>query len=340
MAQSRRLGNWDACARVTRSCALEVLIAFAVALDSVWSTETDHGLKAQIVFIMAALSNRMPLARNPMRMAPELAEGPLRRANPELLMTSVPPIDHISVRHIQGLFSGRIPLRTSAISSWPSSAAHLQCLHCGGVCNAGPPVPAARQYDSMTDTYWVYGPFCRPCCALGHICEHDTTSRQMAPSMELLRRFFGMVRVHVAPPRQAHVRFGGPLADGDFYGHTGYATLTTVQPPFVTFANYVLGVHAETSESKQAVSALLPQSAGALVNLERPSMRVTPLAERRPTGKAPLILEFLATLTSAADVKDADEAVQLKGSSKKRARPNESAAAEPINFLKQYVKKP
>lgn len=291
---------------------------------------------------MATLTNRMPLARNPMRLAEGLAEAVLDRpvSKPELLMTSVPPLDSITVSHIHGLFSGRVPLRTTAISAWPTSAAHLQCLHCGGACNHGAPVPAARKYDQGLDAYWILGPFCRPCCSLGYICETDPTSKQLAPTIELLRRFFGYTKLHVAPPRAAHVRFGGPLQDADFYGHSGYTTLTVVQPPFVTFANYVLGVH-QSGHSGAAMSnatALLPQSAGKLAGLERPTVRATPLAERRPTGKAPLILEFLAKLSTLAEVKDADESIQVKAPAKKRQR-SEAAPTEQANFLKQYVKK-
>jgi hypothetical protein len=171
---------------------------------------------------------------------------------------------------------------------------------------------------------------------LGYICENDSTSKQLAPTVELMRRFFGLTGIHVAPPRQAHVRFGGPLGPADFYGHSGYTTITTAQPPFVTFANYVMGVHLDSNSGPKTITALLPQSAGRLVDLKRPEVRSTPVAEKKITGKAPLILEFLAGLTSLSDVKDASEAVEVK-EPKKRAR-----AAEPVsgtNFLKQYVKK-
>jgi len=290
------------------------------------------------------MSEREPLARNSMELAETLAKSVLKHgvSRSELLMTSVPPQENLDIRHMFGLFHGVIPLRTRTVKDWPSSVPHLQCLHCGGHCNVGPPLPAARQYDSQNDQYWVYGPFCRPCCAFGYICENDSTSKQLAPTYEVLRRYFGLTKIVVAPPRGAQMRFGGPLTDSEFYGTSGYACLTTLQPPFVTFANYVVGTHLGQVQQGTSVTALLPQSAGALVGLERPKERLAPLAEKKPSGKVPLLLEFLANLTSSKDVKDSTEEVVLKGP-KKRVRASEAieqgAPKEPTMYLKQFVKK-
>ena len=276
-----------------------------------------------------ARNDRMPLTRMHL-------SGPdalMKTINTELLMTSVPPIDNISVAHVSGIFSGQMPLRTSVISKWPLSMPELQCLHCGGLCDAGPPIPAARLYEIQVDQYWVFGPFCRPCCAVGHICENDSTSKQLAPTVELLRRYFGVRDTIVAPPRCAHKRFGGPLSDVDFYGLSGFRVSHVVQPPFVTFANYVVGVHNESHPASTA-TALLPQSAGRLVGLERPKVRAVPLAFKKPSGSPPLYLEFLASVATTAP-QDNAESIEVK-SAKKRGR-NEQTEAP--NFLKQYVKK-
>lgn len=309
---------------------------------------------------------RAPLARGPEHIDPHKAKQVMQAAMSvgvsEILMTSVPSTEKQSIVHIHGLFgnlfSGKIPLRKALIKEWPSSADHLQCLHCGGLCSHGPPMPAARFYESQIDQYWLYGPFCRPCCSLGYICETDSTSKQLAPTVELLRRYFGSTSLHVAPPRAAHKRFGGPLGDYDFYGSSGYVSLTTLQPPFVTFANYVVGVHqqlkAETRDSRDSrdcshdkmdavakadckAETLLPQSAGKLVNLERPERRQEPLAQRALTGREPMILEFLANLESITEITDASEQIEFKQQPKKRKATE--AAAEAPNFLKKYVKK-
>jgi len=282
--------------------------------------------------------SREPLSRNPMRLADEMAASVLKRPSnmSELLMTTVPPENNLIISHIHGMFSGKIPLRTSTISSWPEKCS-LQCLHCGGLCDVGPPIPAARHYDSQQDQFWVYGPFCRPCCALGYICETDSTSKQLSSTVELMRRYFSCNNFTIAPPRASHWRFGGPLNDSEFYSLSGYCTLNTLQPPFVTFANYVVGMHQRNSSS-QEVSTLLPQSAGRLIDLQRPTFRTVPLAEKKPSGKAPLILEFLAKLTNLSDVKDKDESIQMKGSVPKKRKAAEPATEVP-NFLKQYVKK-
>jgi formate dehydrogenase maturation protein FdhE len=91
------------------------------------------------------------------------------------------------------------------------------------------------------------------------------------------------------------------------------------------------------------VSALLPQSAGRLVGLTRPTERFTPLAEKKPTGRAPMILEFLATLTSAKQnaTSAAGEAIEVKTAAQKRKREEPvTHQAEQTNFLRRYVKKP
>lgn len=282
--------------------------------------------------------SRLPDARNPMRLADSMASTAFTSAvngPTELLMTSVPPNDDLSINHIHGIFAGKIPLRTSHVKSWPGTLEHLQCLHCGGPCNFGPPVPVARHYDSQIDQYWVFGPFCRPSCSLGHICETDSTSKQLSATVELMRRYFGIREVTIAPPRASHWRFGGPLSDFDFYGSSGYACTTTLQPPFVTFANYVVGVHQGLSGSQGTKThALLPQSAGRLIGIERPSVRHAPIAEKKSSGKAPLFLEFLATLSSANDIKDHNEAIDVK-----KAKRSRTETTEAPNFLKQYVKK-
>ena len=274
--------------------------------------------------------DRMPLTRMHLSGPDEI----MKSINTELLMTSVPPVDNISVSHISGVFSGQLPLRTTTITSWPKTMPELQCLHCGGQCDDGPPIPAARLYEIQVDQYWVYGPFCRPCCAVGHICENDVASRQLAPTVELLRRFFGVRDTVVAPPRCAHKRFGGPLNDADFYGLSGFSVKHVLQPPFVTFANYVVGVHSGGSGAGLGATALLPQSAGRLVGLERPQIRAVPIALKKPSGSPPLYLEFLASVTTTAP-QDNAESIDVK-SAKKRGRPDQQEAP---NFLKQYVKK-
>jgi hypothetical protein len=296
-------------------------------------------------------NGRDPFTRNACRLADELASLVLQKPieSSELLMTSVPSKDGLDIRHVQGMFSGRIPLRALDIQHWPSTISHLFCLHCGGPCDVGPPVPCVRNYEAQLDRYWVYGPFCRASCSIGYLCESDSTSKQLAPTIELLRRYFGQFKIRIAPPRAAHVRFGGPLEDGDFHGTSGYTCLNTIQPPFVTFANYVVGVHQETcnepetSRVKQTTHALLPQSAGALVNLERKSERFHDLLEKKSTNRPPLILEFLSTLKSAAHVKDASQDIELKAAVAKKRKTNDVSMTtgndEPKGFLRQFMKK-
>ena len=218
----------------------------------------------------------------------------------ELLMTSVPPPDKsLSITHISQ-FNCALPLKTRGIE-WPKTTNSL-CLHCAGPCTRGPPVPAVKYYDSQQQQYWVLGPFCCASCSFGYICENGSSSKQMAATHTILRDFFNIPDVHIAPPRASHQRFGGPMDDTGFYKYTESTTITEVlEPPFVTFAHYVVAKHqsSDASEDSKKVSDtydLLPQSAGKLTSLVRPAERKLPLAQKMPTGQSPLLLEYLAAI--------------------------------------------
>jgi len=271
----------------------------------------------------------MPISRNSMHLENQSSSLVLKSSSTELLMTSIPFSENLSVKHIAGMFAGHYPLRTNQIKQWPQSLSQLQCLHCGGLCDVGTPVPATRNYEIQTDLYWVFGPFCRPCCSIGYICENDHCARQLAPTIEMLRKYFGMTDLVVAPPRSSHQRFGGPLSSFEFYGNSKNSCLSVLQPPFVTFANYVIGF----SDKTEKVSKM-PQSAGRLVNLTRPEERVFPLAEKKPSGRAPKILEFIASLKTSK-LNDVSESIDIKN----KKRPREEEQKEPMGFLQKYVKK-
>lgn len=254
-------------------------------------------------------------------------------------MTSVPPEEGISVRAIQAMFQGHVPLRSRAIPEWPASMSHLSCLHCGGLCDVGPPIPAVHHYEQQLAHFWIFGPFCRSSCAFGYICERDSSvaTKQMAATAEALRRYFGVSAIRIAPPRAAHQRYGGPLSDHEFHGLTGFTCLRVVQPPFVTFANYVVGVHEASGHSAKSTYELLPQSAGRLTGLSRPAQRPTEFIEKRPTGKTPMILEYLAALPAGGPtVQDATIDVRKT----KRARLDDTSATAPTEakgFLSRYM---
>lgn len=249
----------------------------------------------------------------------------------ELLMTSVPPPDKsLSIQHIS-TFDCALPLKTRGIE-WPKATTAL-CLHCAGPCNRGIPVPAAKYYDAQQQQYWVLGPFCCSSCSFGYICENGSSSKQMAATHSILRDFFKMSEIHIAPPRAAHKRFGGPMDDMEFYATKTTSTITDVlEPPFVTFAHYVVAKHQLDDKNPiENTYDLLPQSAGKLNNLTRPTDRKLPLAQKMPTGQAPLLLEYLAMIGKDEQPKKKqrpeteDIAVRTTGSSNK-------------GFLSRYVK--
>jgi len=205
-------------------------------------------------------------------------------------MTSIPPPnDSIHVKHCM---EGPLPLSTKSLS-WPAQTLSL-CLHCAGDCCRGPPLPATKYFDPQKQHYWIFGPFCSPECVFGYLCEQKCTSKQIALSHTVLRDFFGISKVVIGPPRTAHARFGGTVSDSEFHG-AFHDTKDLLEPPFVTFASYVMAVHEAEGRSFD-VHACLPQSAGKLSGLKRPETRATPLAKKEETGCPVLLLNYLATL--------------------------------------------
>lgn len=205
----------------------------------------------------------------------------------DLLMTSIPPPDaSLRFKHI---LEGPLPLGTKHVT-WPTTTLAV-CLHCAGQCTRGPALPATKYFDPQKNHFWIYGPFCTPECVFGYICEHNGSSKQIAVSHTVLRDYFGIHKVVISPPRAAHVRFGGTITDADFHG-AFHDTKEVLEPPFVTFAHYVMAVHENDATMKP--ESLLPQSAGKLTGLRRPEVRATPFATKEETGNCPLLLEFLA----------------------------------------------
>lgn len=228
---------------------------------------------------------------------------PSRRT--ELLMTTVPPPSNLIFTEIKRLGTlGAVKYEASP---------HAKCLHCADGCDHS--IPAAKYFDTQKNQYWVFGPFCSSPCVYGYLCEHNASSKQIATTHAMLRDYYGITKVTIAPPREAHERFGGSYAPDVFYGTN---TLDVVEPPFVTFSQYVMSA----SKGNDAYE-LLPQSAGKLSDLHRPTMRITPLATKSSTGSAPMLLEYLAS---------------LKDVTKKRPReeePKKAAGGSLARYLKQ-----
>ena len=58
----------------------------------------------------------------------------------------------------------------------------------------------------------------------------------MALTIVVHRQYFGIQDITIAPPRSAHIRYGGPLSDMAFRGLAETAIRDVVSPPFVSFA--------------------------------------------------------------------------------------------------------
>jgi hypothetical protein len=178
-------------------------------------------------------------------------------------------------------------------NEWPTETLHL-CLYCSEKC-PHVPFPKVKNYNLRTDTFYIQGFFCRPCCALGHIREtmfggdHD---KSYVWTQIFLKRYFGVQKFICAPPKTVLKKYGGTFTLEEFYGceHQLFYK-NTLEAPFLN--NYMLhqfesgfnvlpNSHQEEAEEENEL-------------IRRPKIRDTPWAEHQKTGMPPLLLNFLAT---------------------------------------------
>lgn len=187
----------------------------------------------------------------------------------------------------------KLPLRSRPLESWPERCAG-DCLQCGEAIGSRA-LPACN-YKEL-ERYWVFGQFCRPCCALGYVLEHwgeAGSTRSMVWTRQMLSSVFGVPSsCSPSPPRFMLQRYGGPLSLETFYGEDAQRTEYKAMraPPLASFAMYMECVRGSAQEARIAE---MP-SMESLRNLRRPLQREFPLVKRQPTGRPPLLLELLAT---------------------------------------------
>lgn len=165
---------------------------------------------------------------------------------------------------------------------WPKSTTYL-CFHCSEKIESIP-FPVVKYHDPITDTFMVFGYFCRPCCALAHARDEVADSRSILWTEIILKKYFNVKYIHFAPTRRSLLKYGGTMSLETFYGEdeNGTEYKTTHSFPFVTFSMY-----AEVLQSNT------------LKGLRRPLIREEPVQVEEQTEKPPLILEYLATKTNS-----------------------------------------
>lgn len=263
-------------------------------------------------------------------------------------MTSVPPLDKVSISNIGGVFQGHVPLRTRAFEAWPKEVP-FDCLHCGSSCKDATPIPAVKFFEPQLNVFWVYGPFCRSSCAFGFIAEHEASSasKQLALTAHVLRNQFGVHVIHMAPPRSAHKRQGGPLDDLEFHQFSERGVREVLVPPFVSFAQQVVANQKSGVDiTKSADTNILPQSAGRFIDLTRPAERDFNLLERKPTQRAPMLLNWIAEMApelltkKETSIPKLSEDNLIEGSSRGKSRVASAATTtlEPKGFLTRQMK--
>ena len=82
------------------------------------------------------------------------ADLSLHAPKQEMLMTSVPPLEHVTIQNIGGVFQGHVPLRTRAFDIWPKEVP-FDCLHCGSSCKDATPIPAVKFFEPQLNVFWV-----------------------------------------------------------------------------------------------------------------------------------------------------------------------------------------
>ena len=178
-------------------------------------------------------------------------------------------------------------------NEWPSKTQNL-CLYCSEKCPSVP-IPKVKNYNLRTDTFYIQGFFCRPCCALGHIREtmfggdHD---KSYVWTQIFLKRYFGVSKFHCAPPKTVLKKYGGTLSFQEFYGNENEIGMKvnfkqTLEAPFVN--NYM--IHQFESDAQKEDLEEEKNN----ITVCRPKMRETPWAQPQKTGLPPLLLNYLAT---------------------------------------------
>jgi hypothetical protein len=124
-------------------------------------------------------------------------------------------------------------------------------------------------------------------------------------------------------------KYGGSLSLEEFYGTDQLATRYVAMraPPMASFAMYMECVRGTLLAPNVAEIPTLES----LRDLRRPLIRNEPLAERLPTGRAPLLLELLATKFTELTQDKEDE--NIKQVSKSRGRKAKAGAGVPAESL-------
>jgi len=163
-------------------------------------------------------------------------------------------------------------------SDWTNET-NCICLHCSEKIQTIS-YPAVKYHDPLSDKYFVFGFFCRPCCSLGHVRDEVRDPRSILWTQIILKKFFSVQEFRFAPPRRCLEKYGGKMTLEQFYGEDKDFLLykQIFSFPFVTFSMY-----AEV------------QKTDGLRGLRRPLVRNEPVQEQEQTEKVPLILEYLAT---------------------------------------------
>ena len=176
------------------------------------------------------------------------------------------------------------------------------CLHCGdalkqpiyeSTTNCAPLancVPLAKY--KLDNSFWTFGQFCSPNCALGYANEHKFGQQVMTWTRSMLTSVFSCKEpLEIAPPRFMLDTYGGPM-DSKAWERSSFLVLK--DPPLCTFAMYM--------ESKRAPEAILsPETI--LKSLRRPEKRDSEPAKPTVTGREPTVLKVLAEEPASASPK-------------------------------------
>lgn len=160
-------------------------------------------------------------------------------------------------------------------TEWTSKTG--DCLHC---CDAleDTCVPIAKY--KLDDSFWVFGQFCSPECALGYVREGMLGAQVQTWTTSMLAAVFKCpLPITSAPPRFMLRRFGGSL-ETDSWRRTSCTSIK--YPPLCTFAMF-------------AECMGKPQVDAPSGFLTRPTERDTMPAIPTATGREPVILRILAT---------------------------------------------
>ena len=157
------------------------------------------------------------------------------------------------------------PLFNGKSGQWPpDNYEQYHCMHCGGMCDRGCPIPIVTRYDAKRNKYYVTDIHCSVNCCKGRILEINSFLMNMTTLLtgRMCQEVFKVdFAVMPAPPRLRLRIFGGDLTLEQFRLNFHTIRCTKEMTPYIMVENVVfedLDVVAQHAHAVSDTDCCLP----------------------------------------------------------------------------------